>query len=1001
MNLELVIKREGTKFKVVADSPLGERSKFFEVNSALQSKMYDIDNAVKDQEPLSEEFVKELGIQLFELLFSGIKDLFHECLGKSDHVTVILNTKDPELSKLPWELSYDNDSDSDTLLGADPLCSLVRRDQKSDQSFEKIDYPLKVLVITSSPMDLDEKGQYQPDPDELVELMEPLKTLEDEGKVRIDFLERASVRCIQDKLKEGYHIVHFVGHGYYNDKTKKGFLVIEDKNRNSKKLTDSELALLFGVNPPQLLILTACESAPLIQSLLIKKIPAVMAMQYTVLKDIAHEFVERFYSLLVKGDTVSQAVSVARSAVLLEEGIENPGWFTPVLYVRSDNSLTINTESKPVKPEKKAVKRIDMSKDLIGAENFVGRRKDLWLVEKALFEDNLKLVLVTGIGGIGKSALASKFLKRHKCKFKGIFAKKVVDPSMGVEGILLSLDQFLLQNGDQRFHNVIEEPDLDYKLEILNSCLENYLLVLDNFEVLLEDSYIKDSNVEKFLQAVLFGDHTSKVIITSRYQFTFADEKAGGLVNHVDLNELSLQFARLLLEKREMRDHEIQRKVHQKVGGNPQFLEFFVGLARTRPTEQLLKDITPVREKIDEWLLHELVGVLTEEGKEVMKKGSVFRRPVEKDGFSSVGASDEVLENLVYYSLVKVEKGRDENNKEYTHYFMHQAVRDYCYGLLSEDEKVKAHSKAVIYYNMLFEKEKGDFFDIFELHHHLVESEQYEEAGNLVLGLFEPLYLRGFREELIVLLMQTIETTRDKIKAGGFFDLGKVLDALGNYKEAEKCYEESLDLFESLEDKYGISQSLHQLGVIHQYRGEYAEAEKLYRKSLDILKKLGDTAGEARSLHQLAMIHQYRGEYAEAEKLYRESLDIKKKLGDTAGEAQSLHQLGVIHQYRGEYAEAVKNYITSLEILSNLGSPDAETVAESLQRMRVTIGEEQFDHYWKTVTKEEVPDSIKKSPYKDLEDLIQYILYIVETNNQEEIEKTTETLTKLLKEVSV
>ncbi|MBU7026878.1 MAG: tetratricopeptide repeat protein, partial [Theionarchaea archaeon] len=968
MNLELDITREGTNYRFKAKSFLGEREGFFKLDPSLYSRIYKVQEAVEVQRVLNEEFIEKLGIQLFEMLFSDVKNLFHRLLDKYNNVDVILNMKDPSLHAIPWELCYD--PDYHIFLGADSQCSLVRRDQKSVQSFEEISYPLKVLVIISSPMDLDERGEYQPDPDEIEQLMEPLKELEKKGMVTLDFLERASVKCIQDALKQGYHIVHFIGHGYY-DGEGKGYLIIEDKDRTTKKLEGREIAQLFGTSSPQLMILTACQSAPLIPFLLSRKVPAVMAMQYSVLKDIAHEFVERFYSLLVKGDSLARAVSSARNAVLLEEGIQNPGWFAPVLYVRSKDILKINTESEVVLPEKR-IERFNTVTDLIGVETFVGRRKDLWLIEKALFEDNLKMIVITGIGGIGKSAVASKFVKKHKDKFTSVLGKKVVDPSMKVEGILMLLDQFLLHNGDQRFHNVIEEPDLDLKLEILNQCLKmGYLIVLDNFEVLIEGSRIKDKDIEKLLQAVLFGDHTSKVIITSRYGFVFEDEKAGGLVRYLDLNELTLQFGRQLLEKLEIKDVEMQRRIYDKVGGNPQFLEFFVGLVRTRPIKRLLKDVTPVRAKIGEWLLDELVGVLSEDGKDVLKKFSVFRWPVERDGFESMGASDEVIENLVHYSLVKVGKGEDESGKEYVHYLMHQAVRDYCYSLLSDDERVKAHAEAVAYYKMLFEKEKGDLLDIFELHYHLVESKKYEEAGNLILDLFEPLYMRGFREELMGLLVQTIKTTSGWIRAWGFFDLAKVLDALGNYKEAEKYYEESLGLFEKLGDKYGIAASLHQLAMIHQVRGEYAEAEKLYKESLNIKKNLGDTAGIAgsihqlgnlqylkgnykeaekyykeslglfqslgdkeriaRSLHQLAMIHEVRGEYAEAEKLYKESLDIAKNLGDTAGIAASLHQLAMIHEVRGEYAEAEKLYKESLDIAKNLG--DTAGIARSLHQL--------------------------------------------------------------------
>jgi tetratricopeptide (TPR) repeat protein len=987
MNLELDIIREGKKFRVEATSPLGKGSGAFELDSSVYSQLDIIQEVIEDVRSLDKGFAETFGALLFEYLFSTIKDLVHTCLNQSDHLDIILNMSDETLDVLPWELAYDKGSH--TFLGADPHCSITRRDQKSTKTFPKIDYPLKVLIIVSSPMDLDERGEYQPDPDEIKSLMEPLKGLEEKGMVKVDFLDRASVKHIQDKLREGYHIVHFIGHGNYDPEKGTGSLTIEDNDRNLKKLSGPEVARLFGVSPPQLLILTACESAPLIPSLLTRNIPAVLAMQYSVLKDIAHQFVERFYSSLVRGDTVSGAVSNARNAVSLEKGTVNPGWFTPVLYMRSPHILKINTASIPTPFEKPVVKRFDSDKDLIGVETFVGRRKDLWLVEKALFEENLKCVLIKGIGGIGKSSLASKFVRRHKYSCRAVFARKMVDPSMGVEEILMMLDQFLQLNNDNRLHDVIGEPDLDYKLEVLNHCLKKgYILVLDNFEVLLEDSHIKDKDIEELVKAITFGDHLTKVIITSRYGFTFADEKAGGLIRVVDVDELSFQFAGKLLEKLGITDVRVQVEVYKKIGGNPQFLEFFAKLSETRPTGKLLEDITPVREKIGEWLMNELVSQLINEEQHILKEVSVFRLPMDRDVFDVLKVPDTVVDHLVDYSLIKFEKDK------YGYYMMHPAVRDYVYALLSDDERVRAHSDAASYYTMLIEKKKADILDIIELHYHLVEAGQYEKAGDLAVDLSEPFLRWGYWKKLMELLMQTVATTSGKTKAAGMHNLAAVLQKIGNYKEAEEYYTQSLKLLEELGDKHGIASSLHQLGVLQQYQGNYKEAEKYYTQSLKLKEELGDKHGIAQSLHQLGMLQEYQGNYKEAEEYYTQSLKLEEELGDKHGIAVSLGQLGRLSERREDYKEAVEYYIVALSLFSELGSPDAETAIKSLKRVRKTIGGGQFDNYWKALTDQEVPDFIKHD--RELEEFIQYILYIVETNNQEEIEKTKKTITELL-----
>ena len=921
--LELFITEEGKRYKVTVESDGDKREGFFEVDTSIKSTMREIEKAIKEQKLLDKEFVEKLGIKLFEMLFSNSRDLLHRCLDKFDHLEIVLHMKDPFLHEIPWELCYD--PEYPIHLGADSLCSVVRRDQKSTHQYEKIDYPLKVLVIVSSPMDLEEKGEYPPDPDEIIKLMEPLTPLVDKGEIQLDFLERASVKCIQDKLKEGYHIVHFVGHGVYNHEDKKGYLLIEDKNRNTKKLEGRGVAQLFGVNPPQLMIFSSCESSPLVPFLLTRKIPAVLAMLYTVLLRVATQFMERFYSLLVEGDSVVQAVSTARNAVLLEEGEGSTGWFTPVLYVRSADVLKINTISEVVIPEPEVVTRVDMIKDLIGVETFVGRRKDLWLIEKALLEDDMKLVVITGIGGIGKNALASKFVRRHKNRFKAVFATKIGDPKMGVEEILGLLDHFLMENGDKRLHDVIGKVDLNVKLERLNYCLkDSYLIVLDNFELLLKGGKIVDESVEAFLRAVLFGDHSSKIIITSRYPFTFQDEKAGGLIRYVDLKELSSQAAMQLLEQLGIKGYMMRKLIHKKIGGNPQFLEFFVNLARKRSVEGLLRDVTPVREKIGEWLLHELVGLLTEEEYTVLKKMSVFRSKVERSVLGLLGVSGEVMDKLVHYSLVKVEHGYS---------FMHQGIKMYVYAFLSDDEKVKAHKEAAKYYETLFTMWKGDIPDILDWYYHLVNSGQYEKAGELVIDLAKPFIREGRWELLRALLTKTVNTTEGKTKAAGMHGLGIVFQSLGAYEKAETLYRKSLEIVKRLEDEKGIARSLHHLGMIHQLQGEYEEAEKLYRKSLEIVKRLEDEKGIARSLHQLGIIYEEYEEYEKAETLYKESLEIVKRLEDNQGIAASLHQLGWIHQMRGEHEKAETLYRKSLEIAQNL--KDRQGIAASLHHLGI------------------------------------------------------------------
>jgi tetratricopeptide (TPR) repeat protein len=952
--LEFSLAMDGKKCTI--ESTFDRRKRFFQLDSSIESSIRDIEEAIRDQRPLDEKFVEDLGTTLFNILFQDNEDLFTQFLDHYDNIRIILNMKDPFLNVIPWELCYD--PETEIFLGADSHCSLVRRDQQSQQSLGKIDYPLKILVIISSPLDLEEKGEFRLNPDKIIALMNPVKNLQDKGLVRIDFLERASVQRIQDKMKEGYHIVHFIGHGFYDVESQRGYLIIEDKQRNAKNVEGRGLAQLFGIAPPQLAILTACESSALIPLLLSKKVPAVLGMQFTVLKGTAFDFVERFYSLLVRGDSVFEAVSHARIAIQLEEGTTCTGWFTPVLYARADELLQVNPHS-PVKCREK-VQRYDMVTDLIGVEDFVGRRTDLWLLEKALFEDTYKAAVITGIRGIGKTALVAKFSEKFKNAVRGVFAKRIVDLHTTMEEVLWALDEFLMEHGDRRLHEVIGQIDLDLKLARLNMSLKDgYLLVLDGFDVLLDNGRIVDEGMEQFLRAFLTGDHASKIIITSRYRFAFEDKRASSLIRYVDLKELTAYDVNELLENQDITDHTVRRRIYQKVGGNPQCLELFVELTKLRPIEGLLEDPTLVKERIGDQLFHEVLDQLTDGEKEAVKMMSSFRLKVDKSAFDILGVPLEVADELVRHSLMRVENDQ---------YVMYQGVRQYVYELLTDAERIAAHTAAVQYYEKMIQKEYTEeevsfLFDLdmtglphqdgrsahifdredkdlrifLEFHYHLVESGQYSRAGKLVADSVTLFLRRGYWRKLMKLLVQTIRTTTGRIRVAGLHDLGIVFQYEGETEKARALFERSLKSAQILQDKQAIAASLHQLGIDSHLRGDYAKAETLYERSLQIAEDLQDKQGMARSLHQLGIIYQLRGKYEEAEKLHERSLQIAEDLQDKQGMARSLHQLGIIYQLRGKSEEAEIKFKESLQIAEDL--QDKQGISASLYQLG-TIYEE-------------------------------------------------------------
>jgi len=203
---------------------------------------------------------------------------------------------------------------------------------------------------------------------------------------------------------------------------------------------------------------------------------------------------------------------------------------------------------------------------------------------------------------------------------------------------------------------------------------------------------------------------------------------------------------------------------------------------------------------------------------------------------------------------------------------------------------------------------------------HFHEAGKHDEAARIFTDTWEMLHRWGHWHLLARIGEESALATDPPIRAAVLHNAGIAQQNLGNYSEAQRYYEESLEIFRELGDQASAARSLNQLGMVQQLRGKYAEAQRYYEQSVEIKRELGDRAGIAGSLHQLGNTQALQGKYAEAERFYEQSLAIKRELRDRAGVATTLHQLGIIQQRGGDYAEAQRYYEESLAIEHELGN---------------------------------------------------------------------------------
>jgi tetratricopeptide (TPR) repeat protein len=235
----------------------------------------------------------------------------------------------------------------------------------------------------------------------------------------------------------------------------------------------------------------------------------------------------------------------------------------------------------------------------------------------------------------------------------------------------------------------------------------------------------------------------------------------------------------------------------------------------------------------------------------------------------------------------------------------------------------------------------ADVHDLLEARYHLLQAGDTEAAGQVTERACDQLDTWGAWDQEAAVINDTLAwlPADSPRRAAWIHQLGILAQARGDYDEAARQYQRSLDIEERLGNQAGMATSYHNLGVFAQHRGDYDEAARQYQHSLDIEERLGNQAGMADSYFQLGGLAEIRGDYDEAARQYQHSLDIEERLGNQAGIAIGYSQLGSLEEERGgSQAAAVTWRVRALVIRLRLGVPQADNNLRRLAAYRRELG---------------------------------------------------------------
>lgn len=169
--------------------------------------------------------------------------------------------------------------------------------------------------------------------------------------------------------------------------------------------------------------------------------------------------------------------------------------------------------------------------------------------------------------------------------------------------------------------------------------------------------------------------------------------------------------------------------------------------------------------------------------------------------------------------------------------------------------------------------------------------------------------------------------------------LGSLYLRTGDYEEALRTLEQ-VSWFEDDETKRAVA--LGNLGVVALAKGDDSEAERLFNESLEINTRLGDKDGQAADLADLAGVARNKGNDRRADEMLQRALKLYIETDNKNGQSNVQGRIGGAALYRGQIAGARTAYTKAAE-LAEAGGDLGSTIAAELGLGDVAVNERNYD----------------------------------------------------------